>query len=246
MERRYVYLGDGLTREDLRGARCRAVLDERGKCICSRHTGTMLVVLDSGERSNVLRRQLRKMEGSSGVASAGGPGDQRCAKRRACQASGVLASALPGMVRRRGEDGVMAERLWADVPSEEWARFPDGEPYGCCLAHDPNRDCLAAVRAGRAGWKPCRRRVRRPQTLCCRHDPNWTKSQSPETSRLLKRIGDLEDLCFRTTERLCDVTGMLRACVEDIEALAPAFRFFLPASASKGRKYLDGQIRSES
>ncbi len=61
-DRWYVYLGDRLTREDLRGARCRAVLRADGKCICSRHSGTMLVEFESGERSNVLRRRLRKVE----------------------------------------------------------------------------------------------------------------------------------------------------------------------------------------
>ena len=73
-ERRYVYLGDRYTRSDLRGARCKAVLNERGTCICSGtvrddrpgregrlwNQSAMLVEFDGGERSNVLRRRLRK------------------------------------------------------------------------------------------------------------------------------------------------------------------------------------------
>jgi hypothetical protein len=62
IDRRYTYLGDRLTREDLRGARCKAVLRPDGKCVCSRWTATMLVEFESGERSNVLRRKLRKIE----------------------------------------------------------------------------------------------------------------------------------------------------------------------------------------
>ena len=56
----YVYLGDKLTRADLRGQRCRAVLRADGKCIRSR-LGTMAVEFASGERSNVIGRQLRKV-----------------------------------------------------------------------------------------------------------------------------------------------------------------------------------------
>ncbi len=59
--RRYVYLGDRLTRPDLVGARCVAVLRADGRCYCGRN-GTMLVETESGERVNVLRRRLRKVQ----------------------------------------------------------------------------------------------------------------------------------------------------------------------------------------
>lgn len=57
--REYRYLGDTLTDRRLVGQRCEAVLDRRGKCICSR-LGTMLVRFGD-EVVNVLRRRLRKM-----------------------------------------------------------------------------------------------------------------------------------------------------------------------------------------
>lgn len=60
-DRLYRYMGDRYTRLDLRGALCRAVTRPDGKCICSR-LGTMLVDFESGERVNVLRRRLRKVE----------------------------------------------------------------------------------------------------------------------------------------------------------------------------------------
>ena len=64
--RRYVYLGDRWTREELRGARCVALVRPDGRCICSR-LGTMMVQFESGERGMVLRRRLRKvLEGSDG------------------------------------------------------------------------------------------------------------------------------------------------------------------------------------
>lgn len=58
--RRYTYRGDRVTREDLRGATCAAVLDSRGKCVRGRNAN-MLVRFDaSGEVQVVLGRQLRK------------------------------------------------------------------------------------------------------------------------------------------------------------------------------------------
>lgn len=59
MTRRYVYRGDRITRPDLRGAACSAVLDARGKCIRGRNAN-MLVRFDSGDVHVVLARQLRK------------------------------------------------------------------------------------------------------------------------------------------------------------------------------------------
>lgn len=61
-DRWYVYLGDRLTRPELRGVRCRAVLRPDGRCIRSR-LGTMLVELESGERHNVIGKRLRRVEG---------------------------------------------------------------------------------------------------------------------------------------------------------------------------------------
>jgi hypothetical protein len=60
-ERQYTYRGDHLTRPELRGARCSAVLRADGRCVCSR-LGTMLVRMESGEVVNVLRRCLRTMK----------------------------------------------------------------------------------------------------------------------------------------------------------------------------------------
>lgn len=59
MTRRYVYRGDRATRPDLRGARCEAVTDARGKCLRGRNAN-MLVRFDGGEVHVVLARQLRK------------------------------------------------------------------------------------------------------------------------------------------------------------------------------------------
>lgn len=55
---RYTYLGDRLTRSELRGRSCVAVLDARGKCIRSTRS-TMLVDFEE-ERHVVLARQLRR------------------------------------------------------------------------------------------------------------------------------------------------------------------------------------------
>ena len=59
--RRYVYLGDRFTREDLRGAGCVALVRPDGRCICGRNA-TMLVLFDNGETSVVLRRRLSRVE----------------------------------------------------------------------------------------------------------------------------------------------------------------------------------------
>lgn len=64
----YIYLGDRLTRAELKGARCRAVLRLDGKCIRGR--GNMLVEFGSGLRCVVLARRLRNW-----VASTKGAGD---------------------------------------------------------------------------------------------------------------------------------------------------------------------------
>ena len=55
----YLYLGDRLTRPELRNARCDAVRNRRGKCIRGRN-GNMLVRFESGLRCVVLGRRLRR------------------------------------------------------------------------------------------------------------------------------------------------------------------------------------------
>jgi hypothetical protein len=60
MDAEYVYLGDRLTRPELRGARCRAVRRRDGKCIRGRNA-TMLVEFEGGLRCVVLARRLRKL-----------------------------------------------------------------------------------------------------------------------------------------------------------------------------------------
>lgn len=57
----YIYLGDRLTRPDLKKAKCKAIRRENGKCIRSR-IATMLVVFENGERHVVLARLLRKLK----------------------------------------------------------------------------------------------------------------------------------------------------------------------------------------
>lgn len=56
----YIYLGDRLTAEELKGQRCQAVRRPDGRCIRSR-VGTMLVQFDSGAVVVVLARRLRKL-----------------------------------------------------------------------------------------------------------------------------------------------------------------------------------------
>lgn len=56
---RYTYLGDKLTRPELRGVQCDPVRRPDGKCIVGKKLATALVQLSSSERVNVLRRRLR-------------------------------------------------------------------------------------------------------------------------------------------------------------------------------------------
>jgi len=56
----YIYLGDRLTDESLKGKPCNAVRRANGKCIRSRMS-TMLVEFD-GTKHNVLARLLRKIK----------------------------------------------------------------------------------------------------------------------------------------------------------------------------------------
>ncbi len=63
---RYVYLGDRLTREDLKGQACNPVRRlSDGKCIVGRSMASQLVVFASGETHVVLRRRLRLVEKAS-------------------------------------------------------------------------------------------------------------------------------------------------------------------------------------
>ena len=55
----YKYLGDKMTRQELKGARCEAVKRKDGKCIRGRNSN-MLVQFASGEKAVVLARLLRK------------------------------------------------------------------------------------------------------------------------------------------------------------------------------------------
>ena len=55
----YTYLGDKLTRPELKGAQCNAVRDERGKCIRDK-LGKMFVEFEGGDRHAVIGRMLRK------------------------------------------------------------------------------------------------------------------------------------------------------------------------------------------
>lgn len=54
---RYVYLGDKLTRPDLKGAPCDPVRRQDGRCVVGR--GKQLVEFPGGYRAIVLRRRLR-------------------------------------------------------------------------------------------------------------------------------------------------------------------------------------------
>ena len=56
----YIYLGDKLTRPELKGQNCIAIKKINGKCIRSRMS-TMLVDFD-GERHIILARRLRKIK----------------------------------------------------------------------------------------------------------------------------------------------------------------------------------------
>lgn len=56
----YIYLGDKLTRNDLKNIECKAVRKPNGRCIRGRNSN-MLVELSTGEIINVLARRLRKI-----------------------------------------------------------------------------------------------------------------------------------------------------------------------------------------
>lgn len=56
----YKYLGDRLTRPDLKGAHCRAVRRADGKCIRGKN-GSMLVEFESG-KAVIIGRLLRKLK----------------------------------------------------------------------------------------------------------------------------------------------------------------------------------------
>ncbi len=59
MTARYVYLGDRLTRPDLRDRLCNPVRLEDGRCIVSTSMATALVQFEDGTKSVVARRRLR-------------------------------------------------------------------------------------------------------------------------------------------------------------------------------------------
>jgi hypothetical protein len=62
---RYTYLGDRLTRPELRRMPCDPVRDQRGKCIVSTKMATALVIDAAGRRYVVARRRLRLSQQSS-------------------------------------------------------------------------------------------------------------------------------------------------------------------------------------
>lgn len=64
MENEYIYLGDRLTRPELRRMPCRAVRRSDGKCIRGRN-GNMLVEFDGVGKCVVLGRLLRKIKDKS-------------------------------------------------------------------------------------------------------------------------------------------------------------------------------------
>lgn len=69
MTREYIYRGDRLTDQRLRGARCAAVLRGDGKCVTGR--SAMLVRFDGEEAPRVVeRRQLRRI--TQGLSTTGG------------------------------------------------------------------------------------------------------------------------------------------------------------------------------
>ena len=59
---RYIYIGDNLTADGLRGMACDPVRRQDGKCIISVKMATALVVDANGNRHVVLRRRLRLTE----------------------------------------------------------------------------------------------------------------------------------------------------------------------------------------
>lgn len=69
-QQRYVYRGDRLTDDPLKGMICTAVRQPNGKCITGK-TGSMLVEDEQGNRHVVLRRQLRKIKETPVTQAAG-------------------------------------------------------------------------------------------------------------------------------------------------------------------------------
>ena len=59
MTARYVYLGDRLTRPDLRNRLCNPVRLDDGRCIVSSGMASALVEFEDASRSVVARRRLR-------------------------------------------------------------------------------------------------------------------------------------------------------------------------------------------
>ena len=57
----YIYKGDRLTIESLKGSECKAVRRSDGKCIRGRN-GSMLVEFQSGEKHVILGRRLIKIK----------------------------------------------------------------------------------------------------------------------------------------------------------------------------------------
>ena len=60
---RYIYLGDALTRPDLRGMECDPIRRPDGRCIVSTPLASAMVVFATGERAVVMRRRLRLTRG---------------------------------------------------------------------------------------------------------------------------------------------------------------------------------------
>ena len=56
----YLYLGDGWTAAEWKGARCEAVRRADGKCIRGRNGSMLVRFLDSGQERIVVARRLRK------------------------------------------------------------------------------------------------------------------------------------------------------------------------------------------
>lgn len=61
----YIYLGDRMTDEQLKGQLCTAVRRPDGRCIRGRN-GNMLVEFVGGRQANVIARLLRKVKLPSG------------------------------------------------------------------------------------------------------------------------------------------------------------------------------------
>ena len=62
MRYRYLYLGDALTRPELKGQPCNPVRRADGRCIVSTRMASALVEFADGQRCVVKRRRLRLIE----------------------------------------------------------------------------------------------------------------------------------------------------------------------------------------